>query len=245
MIVSAAVVFLCLALGGVLKGATGAGAPILAVPAMAAFADVRFAVAVMLVPSLVSNVWQGWRFRAHLPRRGFAGRFSMAGGVGAVLGTVVLASLPHEALSLLVALAVFGYVGFRLLRAEWGLSFERARSLSVPVGAAAGLLQGASGISAPVTLSFLNAMRLERPVFIALVSVFFAVMTGFQIPAAAALGILTPERLALSAMALAPLMGAMPVGAALARRVSREAFDRVILALLVVLALKLVLDALG
>ena len=41
-------VLTALALGGLVKGATGAGAPLVAVPVMAAFFDVRVAVAVMV-----------------------------------------------------------------------------------------------------------------------------------------------------------------------------------------------------
>ena len=64
-----AIVFVCLALGGILKGATGAGAPILAVPALAMLFDVQFAVAIMVMPNLLTNAWQAWRFRHHVTSR--------------------------------------------------------------------------------------------------------------------------------------------------------------------------------
>lgn len=47
----AAVAF-CLLLGGILKGATGAGAPLLAVPAIALLFDVPFAIVVMVIPDV-------------------------------------------------------------------------------------------------------------------------------------------------------------------------------------------------
>ena len=40
------------ALGGTLKGATGAGAPIITIPVIAAFYDVRIAVIIMVIPNL-------------------------------------------------------------------------------------------------------------------------------------------------------------------------------------------------
>ena len=40
------------ALGGTLKGATGAGAPIMTIPVIAAFYDVRIAVIIMVLPNL-------------------------------------------------------------------------------------------------------------------------------------------------------------------------------------------------
>jgi uncharacterized protein len=242
--VSLLIVFVCLALGGVLKGATGAGAPILAVPALAMLFDVPFAVAVMLVPNLLTNLVQAWQYRRSIRSRRFVFSFAAAGAVGAGIGTVVLATFPQELLSIIVAAAVIAYVAFRLARADWVLPMRAAERLSVPAGVAAGMLQGASGISAPVSLTFLNAMRLDRPVFIATVSIFFTTMTAVQMPTAALFGILTPERLAISALAIAPIWAFMPVGAFLARQVSREAFDRTILILLAALAVKLVFDAL-
>jgi uncharacterized protein len=244
MIATLAIVGLCLALGGLLKGATGAGAPILAVPALAMLFDVQFAVAVMLVPNLITNLLQAWQFRRHAGPTAFIARFSGAGALGVVPGTLVLATLPQAALSLIVAAAVLGYVAFRLARADWVLAPVAARRLSVPAGFAAGALQGASGISAPISLSYLNAMRLDRPAFIATVSIFFATMTALQLPAAAVFGILSWERLVISAVAIVPIWAFMPVGAMLARRFSKETFDRVILALLAVLAVKLVFDGL-
>src|SRR3546814_4921733 len=47
---------LALALGGVLKGATGAGSPLFAVPLLAMLYDVPLAVAIFTLPSLFSNI---------------------------------------------------------------------------------------------------------------------------------------------------------------------------------------------
>jgi len=86
-------------------------------------------------------------------------------------------------------------------------------------------------------------MRLERAQFIATIAVFFVAMSVVQIPTLAGLGILTPHLALMSLGAMVPLFAGMPVGAWLARHVSKEAFDRVILALLAIIALKLLYDA--
>ena len=59
--------FAALALGGTLKGATGMGAPLIAIPVMTALFDVRLAVVVMLLPNLYTTLWQLLFFRAHRP----------------------------------------------------------------------------------------------------------------------------------------------------------------------------------
>ena len=105
-------------------------------------------------------------------------------------------------------------------------------------------MQGAGGISAPVSVTFLNAMRLDRREFVATISVFFLMMSVLQIPALISLGLLDWHRAGLAALAALPLFGAMPLGEIAARRISKEAFDRLIVALLAVIALRLMYVAL-
>ncbi|MBZ5876218.1 sulfite exporter TauE/SafE family protein [Chromohalobacter israelensis] len=238
------VVFVCLALGGILKGATGAGAPMLVVPALTMMFDVQFAVVVMLVPNLITNLWQAWRFRKERLPGSFTWPFSAAGVLGVVTGTLILANLPPMILSLIVASSVFVYIFFRLIRPDWVISFGLAQKLSFPAGLTAGMLQGASGLSMPISVSFLNAMRLDRAYFISTVSVFFVCITALQIPTLEAIGFLTLDRLLISMAALLPILAFMPLGARIAQRLSKEVFDRIVLVLLGCLAVKLVIDAL-
>jgi uncharacterized membrane protein YfcA len=244
LIFEIAVVALCLAAGGILKGATGAGAPILAVPALAAFFDVRFAVVVMLVPNLLTNVWQAWRFRAHMPERSFILPLVAGGAGGILLGTFALKTFASDQLSLLVAAAVMGYVALRLAHPHWALAMPLAKLLAFPAGIAAGILQGAAGVSAPVSITFLNAMQLGRERFIVSISSLFTTFTVFQVAAIHWNGLIRPGEIWYSLFALLPVSLAMPVGAWMARRVDARSLDRLILAILFLLALKLGYDAL-
>lgn len=236
-------VALCLAGGGILKGATGAGAPVLAVPALAALFDVRFAVMVMLLPNLITNSWQGYRFFSAMPDRVFVIMMLVGGMIGVAAGTLALKTLSPDTLSIVMALAVFGYVVLRLTRPDWQLRMTLARKLALPAGLAAGALQGAAGLSAPVSITFLNAIRLERPAYIAAISMFFAAFSVVQIGIASASGLLHPTDLLYGLFAVAPIMLAMPLGARLAQRLSPKTFDRLILIVLSCLAIKLLADA--
>lgn len=229
-----------LALGGLIKGATGAGAPIVAVPLLAMVFDVPTAIALFTLPNLFSNIWQGWVFRAQrLPAR-FVLSLAIAGAIGAGLGTLLLVRLSSDVLQIGVAVTALAYVAFKLAHPDWTLERRTAYRLAIPIGLLGGALQGAAGVSAPISMTFLNAMKLERPQFIATISIFFAAMAVVQIPVLFWLEILTLDWFGLSFLAMIPLFATMPIGRWLGRRMSREAFDKIILVLLSTIAVRLI-----
>ena len=129
-----------LAMGGLLKGATGMGTPVVAVPVMAAFVDVKLAVIIMVIPNLVTNLWQIRQFGQHRLGEGFALRFAFGGAIGAFVGTVLLVALPAKILSIVLALAILFYIGLRLTRPDFRLGMKRAGKLVLPASIGAGML---------------------------------------------------------------------------------------------------------
>lgn len=236
-------IFLAFAAGGIIKGAIGAGAPLLAVPMMVVLRDVQFAVAVFVLPNIVPNLWQYWTSRHAVTSSRFIWGLAIAGGIGAGLGTVALAGWRSDILMIFVAALLVFYIVFRLLKPTWEMPRAVAHKFVIPVGLIAGALQGATGLSAPASLTFLNAIRLERLEFMATVSLFFVALGVVQLPVQIAFGIMSTERFVYSMISLIPLMLFMPLGAWLGRKFSREVFDRVLLLILSVLAVKLVLGA--
>ncbi|MCC6006105.1 MAG: sulfite exporter TauE/SafE family protein [Rhodobacteraceae bacterium] len=239
MIWIAASVGIAFAIGGILKGATGAGAPLVAVPLLTLLLGPEYAITVMAVANLALNTVQAWACRrALLPAR-FSAVFFGTGMVGIVAGTWVLVALDDRMLSVVVACGALAYVALRLARPGLGLAMETAVRLAPVAGLAAGTLQGASGISAPITLSFLNGMQLPRAAFVATVAGFFGVTAIAQVPALWAAGLLSPDRGLAGLGAAAAILAFMPLGAFLGRRIPPVAFDRIILALLAIIAVRI------
>jgi uncharacterized membrane protein YfcA len=135
------------------------------------------------------------------------------------------------------------YIGVRLARPELAISPAAARRWAPTVGAVSGVLQGAAGVSAPVSVTFVNGMRLSRPQFVLTVSVFFLAFVMTQIPTLTLAGVLTWQRALYSVIALVPVAVGMALGGWLGKRLSAKTFDRLILVLLAVIALKLFWDA--
>lgn len=235
---------LALVVGGMFKGATGVGTPVVAVPIIALSYDVPVAVAIMLVPNLLTNVYQAWIFRSAWPSRGFVLGYAAMGCLGATAGALALATLPSDGLMLALACCVVLYVGFRLARPDWALAFATAQRLLVPVGLMGGFLQGAVGVSAPVSVTFLHAMRLGREAFIGTISLFFIAMVLGQAPMMLGLGILTPDLALYGLLAIAPIMAGVWMGDQLGRRFTPAMFDKAMLVLLAILACKIFFDVL-
>ena len=233
-------IFTAFALGGILKGATGAGAPIITIPVIAAFYDVRIAVIIMVIPNLLTNIGQLYQFRKTILPSFFTVSFALGGGIGAFLGTILLVSLPIKILTLSVAIIVIIYILLKIAVPSWKLVYGKAKKLVFIMGTGGGILQGSAGLSAPISITFLNSMKLERNQFIPTISVYFGVMSIFQMPTLYYYDFLNLEIIIVSVMSTIVLMCFMPLGSWIAKSISKETFDKVTLILLGFIALRII-----
>ena len=235
------VIFAALAGGGLVKGATGMGLPLVALPVLAAAFGLTHAIGLMVVPVLFSNIWQVVRLRASrtAPGLGFMPLFLVGVAVGVVAGTWLLKTLPERLLVVALGVMLVGYVVLRLARPSMTIGPAVARRAGLPVEAAAGILNGATGISAPVGVTFIHWMKLDRDAHVFAVSAMFLIMGAVQLPAMFAAGLMEPWWLVEGLLALIPIVLFMPLGRMVALRMSREAFDRLVLVFLGLVGIKM------
>lgn len=230
---------LALAAGAVAKGATGVGLPLIALPLLTTAVGLQQAIGVMLIPILVTNAWQVWAYRAALEQPGtaFLPGFLLGGAVGIALGTWALDALPERLLEIGLGAMLLAYVALRLARPEFKFSSQFARKAGAAVGLAAGVLQGATGIAAPIGVTFIHALGLERRATIFAVSAMFLGFAAAQYAAIIIAGIYRTEWLWLGLYACLPVILFMPAGAWIGRRAHPRVFDRLILLFLFVAGL--------
>lgn len=238
-----AIMVLALGAGAIVKGATGMGLPLIALPVLTTFFGLQHAVGLMVIPLIVTNAWQVWRFRAirRDDRMGFLPLFLVGGAIGICLGTWALTSLPERALILSLGVILLAYVALRLAAPHFVVGPVLARRAGPLAGMGGGVLQGATGISAPIGVTFIHAMSLDRDAHVFAVSTMFLLYSLVQLPALAIAGVMEPQWLLEGLLALVPILIFMPVGQAIAGRLSRKAFDRMILIFLGLIGLKMVL----
>ena len=234
------VIFLALALGSFAKAITGLGLPLIAIPIISVWLSVETAVVILALPTAVTNLWVIWSLREG--RHDFRGLWPLyvTSGVGAVVGTYVLTSISDRAITLCVAMIVFGFIALRLLQPDFQLDRGLFRRIAAPVGALIGVVHGATGISGPLVTTYVAAARAPRVPHVFLVSSVFQVVTTVQLTTMIALGLFDRDRTIGTLLALIPVALVTPLGLRFGRRVRPETFQRLLLGLLAAVGLRLV-----
>jgi hypothetical protein len=234
---------LAIGIGALAKGITGVGLPILAVPVLASFTSVEEAVVLMVLPSVAANGWLIITHRKWAVLRRHRS-FLISGLAGGVLGTWLLSILNDHWLKLILAIWLGIYLLQYFSRQSYDRYFSGHDGMGPVLGIAAGTVQGASGISAPIVAPYFHANGLTREAYAFATAFTFLLFSGAQIATMIRLDLLTPERTIVGLIAVVPTLLFTQLGIRWARRISETTFQRILLALFVAMELKLLIDIL-
>lgn len=238
------IVVLALSAGSLAKGATGFGLPVVAMPIMAAFMDVDKAVVIMTLPGVASNLWllkAHWHERTHVP--GLAS-FVALGPIGVIVGTWLLVSVSRSALSLVLAGWIIVYLLNLWANPHFRMSATVSRAVAPLIGFVAGLFQGTTGVSGPLVVTYAHALGLKKEPYVFTIVALFSIFTVIQLVVVEAYGLFTVERLVAGLAATAITLLVLPLGMRLGRRLDMRAFNRLIVGLLLLVAIKLLINGL-
>lgn len=228
----AVVALVAVVAGSLLKSISGIGLPIITIPLISYVADLETAVAVTAVPNLALNAGLAWRERRSLPDTRDLLTLGGFGFGGAILGTLVLVSVPEDPLILLLLVVVLAYATLFFTDPGFSLDQTQSRRFAPLVGAVAGTLQGTIGISGPILVPWVHSYRLPRSPHILSVTALFAAAGVAQVPT-----LVVSEKMAgrwtVALIACIPALATIPVGARLRQALSSRAFDRLVVATLV------------
>lgn len=240
--IPAAFILATIAIGALVKGITGLGLPIFAIPVLAMFVPVDAAVVIMALPSLIANIWLIVVHREQLPVMQMHRGFLVMGFFGALVGTWFLAKFDDAVLRAVLA----GWLGIYLIQFFTGNAksavFAGGAGFAAPLGFAAGSLQGATGISAPIIAPYFYAHGLTLSAYAFAVALTFALLSVAQLSAMTMVDLFTPALLGYSLLATITTMLFIPVGVAFAKHLSRESFDRILPILFIIIEVKLLYD---
>lgn len=213
-------------LGGFVKGAIGLGLPVVVLATLALVMPLQSVLAILLAPSIVSNLWQmvdGPHLRALVQRL----RLFLAMAVlGVLIGVRVLASTPSEVLLGALGVLLFLYASYALAAPRVPPPGARERWMSPAAGGLGGVLFGATGIFIMPGLIYLEALRMPRDQFVQAMGLTFTVISGTLSFGMAGAALISADLAILSAIALIPTLAGQALGARLRRRISEAFFRR-------------------
>lgn len=237
---SLVIIFLALAAGSLVKGISGLGLPLTAIPVMAGYMAVEQAVAIMVLPGVFMNFWLLWTYRDHAVRIASLPMASLVAIICVVLGAWILSNTPETYLLLFLCLWLGLYL-LRVLMKLWvDLPVANNRVTQFISVSAAGLVQGAVGMAGPILAPYVHSLGLKQPQYVFVVSVYFQIFALTQLVSFLWLGLINGERAFQSLLACIPIVIFLPVAVWLSRFVSEKGFNVMIMILLVVIEGRLI-----
>lgn len=219
-------------LGGMVKGALGFGLPLTTMAILPFFVPVDVALAVNVVVLFLTNIAQ---FLQMGQMRETATRFApVLWGIviGVPLGTAMVSIFSDEVLLLALGAVVVTFSALSLSSVNLALSPAQER----PGGWAAGILGGVVGalttVGGPLFVMYLVGLRVERREFLSALSLFFILSAVLISGAFLLVGLFSPERLLLAAVALPAAICGMWLGNRMVDFVPTHRFRALVLVVL-------------
>jgi uncharacterized membrane protein YfcA len=238
------IIALTFILAGFTKGVTGLGLPTVSLGILTVFFGLKDAMVLMLVPSFVTNVWQGLdgpylkavlrRFWALLVV-GFAGTWATAGLIARADAALLSATLG-------ILIAVYAALGMSPVKIPEPTRHEAW--LSPVTGGVTGALTGLTGSFVVPAVLYFQSLKLPREELVQAMGVWFSAAT---LALGLALGwqsLLPLDQGLASGAALVPAAFGMVAGQQLRKRLSEAVFRKVFFTALLALGLYIVFVAL-
>ena len=226
-------------LAGFIKGVVGLGLPTVAIGLLAVTMQPSRAIAIVIVPAIVTNIWQTFAgpYLRDIIRRLWP---LMAGTVIGIWLNAGMLSGPYAhygPIVLGVLLVIYAIVGLSKF------SFSVARSNEKWVGGIVGLLTGAvsaaTGVQVIPSMPFIQAIGMEKDEFVQALGVFFTVATVALAFTLTSAGLLSASTALPGAVAMASAFAGMFIGQVVRSRMQPEAFRRWFLIAMILLGLYL------
>lgn len=223
-------------LAGTVKGVVGLGLPSVSIALLTFALGPDPAVVLMLIPSLVTNLYQaavGGHFRSLVHDLRY---FFLGAALTLWAGVAWRGTFEPAALTLLVGALVMVYALVGLAVPRWPIPGPRQTRWSHPgFGLATGFMTGLSGLAVLPGVMYIQALQLGRDRQVQCQGLLFTLTTVGLLIAFGSRGVATPELLSLSAVGVLPAIAGVWAGARLRRRLSEHQFRRAVLIALLLL----------
>ena len=224
-----------------LKGTAGLGFATTCLGIMASYLDMRLAIPLVVIPSLVANAFvmiDAGGFTPILRRFWF---MYVAALPGLGVGLWLLGSGDTTLSRAVLGAAMFMYGTWGL----WGgkLSLPEKPWLLGPIGLATGLVNGLTGSQVMPILPYLMSLKLTKDELVQAINTSFTMASLVMLVGLGRLGLFTGEVALISAVGVVPVTLGIWLGGRVRRKLPEAVFRTIVLLLLTVLGSGLILKA--
>jgi len=236
-----AIVIFTFILAGFVKGVTGLGLPTVALALLAASLGLAEAVVLMLVPSLITNIWQALAGNAlvEILRRHWL--LLITGSLATIICTFFATFVDTAYLLMLLGVVLCLYSGISLFTPQLTLAKTGNGWLAVTTGLITGSLTGLTGTFVVPAVLYFQALNLPRHVLVQTMGVWFTIATVSLSVGLNANSLVSGNLIQLSAVATAPALAGMWVGQRVRDKLPEQKFRTVFFTTLFFLGLYIAL----
>ncbi len=227
-------------LAGTVKGITGLGLPTVSLAILTVVLDLPTAMALLLVPSFATNLWQALAGGQTLSTLKKLWPFLLTATVTVSIGATALSRFDLDLLSGLLGLLLIIYGGLNLIGFRFQLSTAKQRWCGPLFGAVNGILTGMTGSFVVPSVLYLQACGLPRDALIQAMGMLFTLSTLALGLALQGNNLLSYDQALISGLALLPAVAGMLLGQKIRRRLSDAMFRRVFFTALLLLGVYIV-----
>ncbi|MCG6207324.1 sulfite exporter TauE/SafE family protein [Rhodopseudomonas sp. HC1] len=214
------------AFAGFIKGVIGLGLPTVAIGLLAVVMPPAHAMAIVIVPAIVTNIWQTFAgsYLSDILRRLWP--LMLGSVIGIRLGSGLMTG-PYARYGTLVLgglLVIHGIVG--LSRVRFHVAPAQEKWIGGPVGLITGVVSAATGVQVIPSMPFMQAIGMEKDELVQALGVFFTTATlalAFNLTDAGLLSVATALP---GAIAMVAAFAGMFVGQAVRTQMHPDAFRR-------------------
>lgn len=227
---------------GFVKGSVGFAMPMIMISGFATFLPPELALAALIVPTVVSNVWQALRdgLRAAVQTARRFRLYLVVVVVCIALSAQLVGVLPDALMFLILGLPVTAFALAQLLGWRLRLRPEHRGRAEVGIGAFAGFVGGLSGVWGPPTVAYLTAIETPKSDQMRIQGVIYGIGGVALLAAHVGSGVVNAQTAPFSTALLFPALFGMWIGFKVSDRLDQERFRKATLAVLVIAGLNLV-----
>jgi len=230
-------------LAGFVKGVLGFGFPIVALIVLTLAIGLFDALAILIVPTIVTNVWQaisGSHLGAIVRRMGV---YIVCAALGILFTSRYLTVINVEFLIGLLGAVLFFFALSRLFDLKISVPRDKEPVLSVVLGTLNGAITGMTGSFMVPSVLYMQALGFSKDMLVQAMGVFFAISTLMMTISLGRNGLIDGESLKMSVLALIPAFAGVLAGRWTRDQIDEARFQKLFLFAVLVLGAYLVFRA--